>query len=143
MQKCDSDTKQFQMELFLTAVIEFFCNSEHDQLRNFLCCFFSVMLQENDRVGLKQMAVRGHFIRPSLLSVEQEALRRAFGRRILQMFSGPSNLNIDKRLTVNEPAKSDFPISSRYETDFKEIKMIGKGGFGQVFHVICTELMIL
>lgn len=44
-------------------------------------------------------------------------------------------MEFDCSLTVNNPEKRNYFLSSRYSVDFKEIRSIGRGGFGEVFHV--------
>ncbi|CAG9535257.1 unnamed protein product [Cercopithifilaria johnstoni] len=78
--------------------------------------------------------IAGHFIHSSYLSEDYGAFRIAIRRRIMETLN-TTNLKIGNCLTVNTPEKRSYFLSSRYSVDFKEIRRIGRGGFGEVFHV--------
>uniref|UniRef100_A0AAF5PKP0 non-specific serine/threonine protein kinase n=1 Tax=Wuchereria bancrofti TaxID=6293 RepID=A0AAF5PKP0_WUCBA len=114
-------TKQFQMEIFFASVIEMLCDGEFEGL--------NIQFRE----VLRQVA--GHFIHSSYLSEDYEAFRIAIRRRITEALNAATDLKIGNSLTVNNPEKRNYFLSSRYSVDFKEIRSIGRGGFGEVFHV--------
>ncbi|VIO88940.1 Uncharacterized protein BM_BM13711 [Brugia malayi] len=114
-------TKQFQMEIFFASIIEMLCDGEFEGL--------NIQFRE----VLRQVA--GHFIHSSYLSEDYGAFRIAIRRRITEALNAATNLKIGKSLTVNNPEKRNYFLSSRYSVDFKEIRSIGRGGFGEVFHV--------
>ncbi|EJD76573.1 PEK/HRI protein kinase [Loa loa] len=79
---------------------------------------------------LRQIA--GHFIHPSYLSDDYGAFRIAIRRRITETLNAATNQKIGNSLTVDAPVKKNYFLSSRYSVDFKEIRKIGSGGFGEV-----------
>ncbi|VDO24477.1 unnamed protein product [Brugia timori] len=111
-------TKQFQMEIFFASIIEMLCDGEFEGL--------NIQFRE----VLRQVA--GHFIHSSYLSEDYGAFRIAIRRRITEALNAATNLKIGKSLTVNNPEKRNYFLSSRYSVDFKEIRSIGRGGFGEV-----------
>ncbi|EJW88071.1 other/PEK protein kinase [Wuchereria bancrofti] len=111
-------TKQFQMEIFFASVIEMLCDGEFEGL--------NIQFRE----VLRQVA--GHFIHSSYLSEDYEAFRIAIRRRITEALNAATDLKIGNSLTVNNPEKRNYFLSSRYSVDFKEIRSIGRGGFGEV-----------
>ncbi|KAM3728346.1 Eukaryotic translation initiation factor 2-alpha kinase [Dirofilaria immitis] len=113
--------KRFQMEIFFASIIEMLCNGEFDGLNT------------RFRDVLRQVA--GRFIHSSYLSEDYGAFRIAIRRRLREILNVATNLKIENSLTVNNTEKKNYFLSSRYSVDFREVRRIGCGGFGQVFHV--------
>uniref|UniRef100_A0A915Q661 Protein kinase domain-containing protein n=1 Tax=Setaria digitata TaxID=48799 RepID=A0A915Q661_9BILA len=115
------ELEHFEMEIFFASMIEMLCDGEFEGL--------NIRFRE----VLKQVA--GHFIHSSYLSEDYRAFRVAVRRRIMEILNASTSLRIGTSLTVDNPEKKNYFLSSRYSVDFKEIRRIGLGGFGQVFHV--------
>uniref|UniRef100_A0A0R3RTV6 non-specific serine/threonine protein kinase n=1 Tax=Elaeophora elaphi TaxID=1147741 RepID=A0A0R3RTV6_9BILA len=112
---------KFQMGIFFASVIEMLCDGEFEGLN----VHFREVLRK----------VAGHFIHSSYLSEDYKTFRIAIRRRITKALNTATNLKIENGLTINTPEKRNYFLSSRYSVDFKEIRKIGRGGFGEVFHV--------
>ncbi|KAK6112618.1 hypothetical protein QQG55_48390 [Brugia pahangi] len=121
-------TKLFQMEIFFASIIEMLCNGEFEGL--------NIQFRE----VLRQVA--GHFIHSSYLSEDYGAFRITIRRRITEALNAATNLKVGNSLAVNNPEKRNYFLSSRYSVDFKEIRSIGRGGFGEVFHIV-NEVRLL
>ncbi|VDN03853.1 unnamed protein product [Thelazia callipaeda] len=129
------------MEMFFASVIEMVCEGDFDGQHNRL------------RDVLRHIAV--HFIHPSYFSEECRALRIAIRKRITEALNVGSKLAIDKSIEIVMngsnclyklyqllsnlsicPAKEkNYLLPSRYNIEFEEIRKIGGGGFGSVYHV--------
>ncbi|VDK43512.1 unnamed protein product [Anisakis simplex] len=130
-----TSNKQRILQIVFAAFIDLMCEAVPKETR------------EQLRSVLNRTVIQCRLIPAAYLSDDLIPLRSAFVSRIAQLVSNNFNLSANmenplsthelqtfSRLSFRDSAANLF-FHSRYRSDFEEIRMIGKGGFGTVFLV--------
>ncbi|KHN76118.1 Eukaryotic translation initiation factor 2-alpha kinase 1 [Toxocara canis] len=122
----DEANKQRMLQIVFAAFIDLMCDAVPEESRAQL------------RNVLSRTVTQCRLVPAAFLSDDLRPLRAAFSHRIAQLISNNFSIspNIDNPLVLSlreSTATLFFP--SRYRSDFEEIQLIGKGGFGTVFLV--------
>ncbi|VDM25593.1 unnamed protein product [Toxocara canis] len=120
----DEANKQRMLQIVFAAFIDLMCDAVPEESRAQL------------RNVLSRTVTQCRLVPAAFLSDDLRPLRAAFSHRIAQLISNNFSIspNIDNPLSLRESTATLF-FPSRYRSDFEEIQLIGKGGFGTVFLV--------